>query len=115
MRIALLLLIFLWLPLSDSTPPWPDHKFVANIKTSSTTSENGTAKSKTTISFIQGAYKFSRRRVNKKETKGFFYCHNANKGCLTKCIANIDGDMNHPDSYNIEDLETDHTCMDTVE
>lgn len=98
-----------------SIPSWPSHSFKANIKTTSTSSVNdGESRTKTTISLVQEGYKFSRRKVNKKETKAWFYCHNANKGCLASCIAKIDGDVTNPNSYNIESLETEHTCMDSV-
>ena len=63
-EILFILLSFLTIALS--VPPWPKYEFQANIKTTSKTSEYGPSNQRVTISLIQKAYRFNRRRINKK-------------------------------------------------
>ena len=104
--------LFLYLLLVPSVFLLPEHEFKQNIKASKTLGHGQPPK--TTISLVQEAYKFSRKRINKDESRAWFSCHNANKGCSAKAIATVSGDPSKPESYNALSIDIEHSCQDTV-
>ena len=74
-------------------------------------SESGT---KTSITLETEIYKYTRRRVDKKEDRGWVYCYNAQKsGCLSKATSAINGNISDPKSYTLLTIDDNHTCIDT--
>jgi len=59
------------------------------------------------------AYKFTCRRINKKLDLSWFYCHNAQKGCLSKAVAAIEGEISDPKSYTLVSIDEQHNCLDS--
>ena len=84
----------------------PDHEFIADVKLK--THSNNTVTSKTSITLIEGAYKFYRTTVRKDAA--YFNCRNRKKGCRASGIASLLGDPNDANEYILDDISTKHTC-----
>ena len=103
-------LIYLFVFLLTTALCLPDHEFIADVKHK--TSSDNTVTSKTTITLVEGAYKFSRTVVR----KGVVYlnCRNKKKGCKASAIASLVGDPNNVKDYILEDISKTHTCVDST-
>ena len=102
--------IALFVKLIVLTYSLPDHEFIADVKQK--TKSNGTVDTKTSITLVEGPYKFTRKK--RREGKAYFSCHNAGKGCKATAKSLVTGDHNEVDSYVLDNISTDHSCADSL-
>ena len=87
MKIVILLLMLCLTLAYVST--LPEHKFFADVK--QITQSDGTITKKTTISLIEGAYKFTRKKC--RTGKAYFNCRNMFKGCKASAKVALAGNL----------------------